>query len=382
MQIDTYNYNPTPVISGEEFEIWIQLTNKSNVAADNIEYFLETAYPFILISENEGKISKLEGFQSKIIKYKLKTNNDVLTGTYDLEFRYKREGISIYNIKKYTIDIKGKSAILEIVSSNVLEASIGDDSTVLLNLKNLGQKDSKDIFITLGDSADQTIKVIGLKTQYLERINIGQETNVSFMISVSKNVTETSYTLPITIEYSDIDRDYKVTRNIGIKLNDQPKMILSVIGVGDDFKIKPNSKETITIEIYNVGNVDTEISYVTIEGSGINSTKDFIGSIERDNYDKIDVVLNTKDIKEKETEITVTLFYKDNNLKEQKITQTVSVQTDFSANGKNANKAVMSVLGILGFILGLAVFILLARWLIKILIKPAYHAVVGIFKRK
>lgn len=382
LNADTYNYSPTPVISGEEFEIWIQLTNRSNVSAENIEYLIDAEYPFALISESEGKINRLEPFQSKIIKYKIKTDNGALTGTYDLEFRFKREGLNIYNIKKYTIDVKGKNAIIDIVSSDVQETSIGSDSEINLVLKNLGQKNAKDVFITVNDSENNIINVIGLKTQYIENINIGQEKEIIFKINLSKNIENSSYTIPITIDYTDADREYTVTRDVGVKINDQPNILLNVLDIGKNFTIKPNSNETISVEIYNIGNVDSEIVYVTVNGKEVRSTQDFIGSIEKDNYDKVDFTLKTKDIKEKETEITVNLFYKDNNLKEQKITQTFTVKTDFSTNGQNANKIIMSIFGIIGFIVGLAIFILIARWLIKILIKPAYKVIVSIFKRK
>jgi len=42
----------------------------------------------------------------------------------------------------------------------------------------------------------------------------------------------------------------------------------------------------------------------------------------------------------------------------------------------------MSVLGVLLFIVGLAVLVLLAKWLIKILIKPAIHVLKEMFKGK
>ncbi len=382
LNADTYNYTPTPVISGEEFEIWIQLTNKSNLPAENIEYFLEVDYPFILVSENEEKINKIEPYQSKIIKYKLKTYGDTLTGTYDLDFRYTREGIFVYNVKKYTIDVKGKNAIIEVISSNIKNTNIGSSSEIILNLKNLGQKDSKDIFITLGDSLDETIKVIGLKTQYLEKINVNEQKEVTFKLDISKNIINSSYTLPITINYSDVDREYTIERNIGFRIEDEPKMILNIVNIGKDFKIKPNSLEKISLEIYNIGNVDTEVSYIIVEGEGINQTQEFIGSIEKDNYDRLEIDLKTKDIKEKETNITVNLFYKDSYLQEQKITKTITVETDFTTNGQKANSLIMSLFGIIGFIVGLALFILIARWLIKILIKPAYKVILNIFKKK
>lgn len=382
LNADTYNYNPTPVISGEDFEIWIQLTNKSNIAAENVEYFLETEYPFILISENEGIVNKLEPFQSKIIKYKLKTNTDVLTGTYDLEFRYKREGSNIYNIKKYIIDVKGKSAIIELIDSSFNNAKIGADGTVTLNLKNLGQKNAKDIFLTLNDSEDNSIKVIDLKTQYIEKINTEEETEVSFKINISKNAENISYSLPLTISYSDVDREYTITRNIGLKLEDQPKMILNVLDIGTNFKIKENSEEKISVEIYNIGNVDTEVSYITVNGEGIRPTQEFIGSIEKNNYDTIELTINTTDIKEKETKLIIDLFYKDSNLKEEKITQEITVEVIPLANGQGANKVIMSIFSILLFIVGLAILILLIKWLIRILIKPALNVLKETFKRR
>jgi len=382
LNADTYNYNPTPVISGEDFEIWIQLTNKSNVAAENVEYFLETEYPFILISENEGLINKLEPFQSKIIKYKLKTNTDVLTGTYDLEFRYKREGSNIYNVKKYIIDVKGKSAIIELIDSSFNNAKIGADGTVTLNLKNLGQKNAKDIFLTLNDSEDESIKVIDLKTQYIEKINTEEETEVSFKINISKNAENISYSLPLTISYSDVDREYTITRNIGLKLEDQPKMILNVLDIGTNFKIKENSEEKISVEIYNIGNVDTEVSYITVNGEGIRPTQEFIGSIEKNNYDTIELTIKTTDIKEKETKLIINLFYKDSNLKEEKITQEITVEVMPQANGQGANKVIMSIFSILLFIVGLAILILLIKWLIRILIKPALNVLKETFKRR
>jgi len=382
LNADTYNYNPTPVISGEEFEIWIQLTNESNIVATNVNYFLETDYPFILISENEGKIDQLAPYQSKIIKYKLKTNTDVITGTYDLEFRYKRDGVQTYNIKKYVIDVKGQSAIIDITSSEIQDASIGNDAQFILTLKNLGKKDAKDIFVTVNDSSDETIKVIGLKTQYLETINTDEEKQVVFKINASKDVTTSSYTLPITINYSDIDRDYNLTRNIGIKIIDQPKMTLNITNIGTNFKIKPNSDEKMSLEVYNIGNVDTEVAYITVEGDNIKSTQYFIGSVEKNNYDTVDLTLSTNSIDSKESNITVNLYYKDSSLKEQKITQTVTVKTDFTPDGKAANSIIMSIFGIISFVIGLAIFILLLRWLTKVLIKPAYKVIVGIFKRK
>ena len=60
----------------------------------------------------------------------------------------------------------------------------------------------------------------------------------------------------------------------------------------------------------------------------------------------------------------------------------VPLLLNYYNNRKAANSIIMSIFGIIGFVLGLAVFILLLRWLTKVLIKPAYKVIIGIFKRK
>ena len=52
------------------------------------------------------------------------------------------------------------------------------------------------------------------------------------------------------------------------------------------------------------------------------------------------------------------------------------------ANGQGANKVIMSIFSILLFIVGLAILILLIKWLIRILIKPALNVLKETFKRR
>lgn len=382
LNTDTYNYSPTPVTSGQDFEIWIQMTNKSNVIARNINYFLETDYPFILISEKEGFIETLAPHQSKIIKYKVRVDSKAITGTYDLELKYTREGVGIYNVKKYVIDVKGENAIVDLINSNINEISIGNSSKIYLDLKNLGRKNAKDIFITIDDSEDRMITVLGLKTNYIEKMDVGEEKQVSFKIDVSKDALNQTYTLPIKISFSDDDREHQISRSIGIKTLEDPKIILNVTDAGDNFKIRPNTQERVSIEIYNVGNVDTEMVYVTVKSPITNNLQEFIGSIEKDNYDNIDIRFNTGELLEESYPMIISVYYKDGSLKEQVITKEITLKTDTQTDVKSANAILMSVFGIIGFIIGLSILVLLLRWLFKILVKPAYKVVISIFKRK
>ncbi len=383
LEANTYTYTPTPAIAGEEFELWIQLTNNGNITANNVVYYLDIEYPFILLDEDsQGTITQLAGYQSKVVKYKLKTSADTLEGTYELEFKITREGSEVTVVEKLSIDIKGDSALVDIVSSNVEKASIGAESLVTLNLKNLGEKDAKDVFITLDDSSDDVIKVIDLKTQYIPKLVVDSEQEVNFKITVAKGATQNSYTLPITITYSDADNNYSVSRDVGVRIADNPEMRISVLSAGTNYKLKALTEETLSLEIYNIGNVDAESVYIELETEVANEVANyFIGSIEKDNYDSVDFKFKTKNLTG-EYPISIIVHYKDSSLKEQTITKEITVEMIKSTNGGAGKSIVSTILSIIALIVGLSLLIVILKWLSKILIRPAWKIVKEIFKRK
>ena len=380
LNADTYNYNPAPVTAGKNVTLWIQLTNNSNTTAYDVQYYLDAKYPFTVLDKiNNREISKLGAYQTKTIKYTLQTNKLAVDGTYDLDFKVRRKGIDNYSIKTLKIDIKGASAIVDIVNSNVEQASMGGDSQISLDLKNLGQKNAQDIFITLGDSTDSMVKVIGLKTQYINHLNIDSQNTVNFKINVSKDATKTSYSLPITIKYSDDDSTYTTNRNVGIQIVDNPKMIVNI--TSSQLKFSENAEATLSLEVYNTGSVDAESVYVEIKSNvNKNIPSYFIGTIEKNNYDTADFKFKVN-AKPGTYPATIIVHYKDSNLKDQEITETVNLQVT-NENSNITKKIINIILGIIIGIVLLALLIIIIKWLIKIIVKPAIIILKNLFLRK
>ena len=382
---DTFNYQPTPTVAGKDFDIWIQVTNNSNKVAENIEYFLDTKYPFSIVSNNNtGKIATLAPYQSKIIKYTLNSKPDTLDGTYKLDFKFKRQEIDIYSVQTYNIDVKGDPALIDVINSNIDKASIGSNSNVNFTFKNLGGKNAKDIFVSLSDSQDEMVQILNLKTQYIPKLNVGDEQQINFTITISKAANNKSYTLPITITYSDDDGTYTTTKNLGIEIIDNPEIVINVLSIGTNNTIKTQTEENLSLEIYNIGNIDAESVYVEIEDNSIsdNFSKYFVGSIEKDNYDSVDFKFTTNKIETGSYPLTINVHYKDRNLKEQKISKTIEINVVQGTDSNSGKKIILSILSILGIIVGLALLIVILRWLLKILIKPAINIISELFRKK
>lgn len=387
---DTYNYSPVPVIPGQEFELWIQLTNNSNSIAENINYLLDLEYPFEIVDFNNTTqtISRLAPYQSTIIKYKLKTDIKTQDGTYELNFKYRLKNSEIYNLKKYKIDVASKTSVIEITKTELSDLSIGADGTLKITISNLSARTVRDVFVTLEDTIGDYISVLDLKTQYLDHINADSEAIVTYKINVAKTVTQTSYSLPLTVKYTSSSGVDTITRDIGVKINDNPKMVLNIVNIGanNNNKIHIGNKEKIELEIYNVGNIDAEAVYAEmISTISFEQPKYFVGSIEKDNYDSVILGFNTKtDIKPGSYPVQITIKYKDASLKEQEITKGITVEVVRNPKNKSFFSGVFSFfIGVMVFVIILALIILFLRWANKAILKPAYGGLFEkIFKRK
>jgi hypothetical protein len=379
-----YNYEPAPINPGDYFEIWIQLTNNSNIEATNIEYILEPEYPFSLIEEEKAKgiVKQIAPFQTKILKFNLKAEYNALSGSYEVNLKFKREGLEIYNIQKYLLDVASQKAIVDLIDATIEPVKIGSKSNINLVIKNLSGRDAKDIFITLSDSEDEHIKILNIKTQYEETIKANEAKSFEFSVLVDRFATNKTYSLPINISYKDYEGEYAIQRQVGFEVVDDPELLLTLQKIGTNFSLKAGTKESIDLEIYNVGNVDAEAVYVELSGDALErEVRYFIGNIEKDNYDNIEIKFDTKNVYGKHN-INIKLVYKNSNLDEKIIEETIEVEIiKPSSQPSGVMMIITSIFSIIGLIIGLAIFILILKWLFKIIIKPAYKDIFKIFKK-
>lgn len=378
---NTYNYSPVPVNPGDEFELWIQLTNNSNVTAEKVTYILEENYPFKISDfDNIEYTTNLAPYQTTIIKYKLTTDLRAVNGSYELEFKFKHGDNTIYNIKKYTIDVSTRTSVLDIIETNISNISIGSEGNIELVLKNLSSQNIKDVFVTVDNSFGDYITVLDLKTKYFDKISAEEKIKASFKILVSKDISQSSFTLPITIKYTDAKGEHVLTRNLGLKVNDEPELIFNLVSIGQNKnnKLYSGTKEKINFEVYNAGNIDAEGVYVEMVSTITdNLPKYFIGSIENDNYDSVDLEFITKNLKPGTYPIEITIKYKDSSLKEQQITKGLNVEVVNNPDKKSTiTKIINSVLGIIIGIIILALLILAIRWAYGKIIVPAFGGLI------
>ncbi len=384
IEATTYNYTPAPINPGDVVEIWVQMTNNSNIEAKNIEYFLETEYPFSFLEQEtySGKINSIAPFQTKMIKYKLKTEYNTIAGTYEISLKYKHEGIEAYSIQKYNLDIASQKAIVDIIETVVEPVKIGSKSNIKFTIKNLSGRDARDVFVTLGDSENEDIRILDVKTKYLETLNANQTSDVQFSVIVDKYAENKTYSLPIDISYKDYEGEYVVERQVGFEVIDDPDLLLTVQKLGQNFNLRANTTESIDLEIYNVGNVDAEAVYIEITSQAIErDVRYFLGNIEKDNYDNVELKFDTKDVSGKQ-KVHIKVTYKNSNLDQETFVKTIEVDVLPATKATGGVMLVItSIFSIIGLVIGIGLLIIILKWLFKIIVKPAYKDLFKIFKK-
>ncbi|MFH0906309.1 MAG: hypothetical protein V1824_03145, partial [archaeon] len=344
-------------------------------------------YPFILddFTSTEKSIASLSPYQTKIIKYTLRIDELAKNDTYELEFIYTRDGTDSSNIEKYYIDVRSTESIVDLVSNTSPKLSIGKESEINLKIKNLGSVKVKDVFITLNNSSDDVIKVQNLNTIYIESLNVLEEKDIEFSLIALNTATKKSYTLPITIKYSDSNSTNTVSRDLGVQIIDNPNIVIGVSQIGNNNtgKLIANTKEKIEVEIYNTGNVDAESVYVELIGDKVsdNFTKYFIGSIEKDNYDSALAEFNIKDVSSGKYPLTINVYYKDSSLEEQVISKTINLEIENKTKQNGFTSIISILLFIVIGIVAISVLVLVLRWMFLKIVKPAFCTIFHITQK-
>ena len=162
-------------------------------------------------------------------------------------------------------------------------------------------------------------------------------------------------------------------------------MVINILTVGSlaNNTLNANSDETISLEIYNTGNIDSESVFVEVQTPISNNIRNyFIGSIEKNNYDSVELKFKTLALDKGEYPLTIIVHYKDSSLIEQTMSKTINVNIVESSTGKNSISSIITlILTILGIIIGIAILILIIKWLIRVVFKPAFGGLFGMVKK-
>jgi len=369
----TISYEPAPASPGSTVTVWVQVKNDSVYDAENVIVRLNIEYPLFLQAGEEKEIvlEVIKARKTITVEYKLQIDAKAIDGEYGMEVLVG-EGIPS---KKHTsvLNVLSKTPKLEIVASSINELTPGSVEPVLLTIQNVGGSIAKDIVLKVnpertvtaaGLVVEREIISLGAVSNFIGSLEQSEEAQVALMLAVNQDAELKNYSVPVTLEYHDINGSAKTaTSYLGIKVRAEAEVDAVINSVSP--RAYPGGTSEIVIDMFNIGLA--EARYVVVELSGnkvkVAEPRQFIGTLEADDFDsfKTEITFDPTTPVGKHT-INLNIIYKDDQLEQKVITKTLIVTVASTGEAIDGGGIGASIGFIVGTVLQLLGLYMVARW--------------------
>jgi hypothetical protein len=287
ISISLLNQDPDPAISGDTFELRFSVENLGDYSKDNYVLELLPTYPFEAVPGEEliNKVGRIDpnmaGDNRLIVKFKVKINNDITAGSYDLSVLAYEEGHRDVDVKyKFNIDVGSKDSA-EVIYIDQVELLPGKITPMKFTINNVGSTLLRDLSFKWENEDDIILPVGSDNTKYIKYIDVKDSVELEFDVMASSNADPDLYKLDLTLNYDD-----PVT---GTQKSIETKAGVYVGGATDfDVAFSGTSQSEYTFSISNIGSVSASSVTVNIpdqEGWKVTgSSSVIIGNLNQGDY--------------------------------------------------------------------------------------------------
>lgn len=252
---NTTYYTPYPAEPGQYFDLYVRV--QAVVGSGSIQGVsceLEPTFPFSIDSgdETEYAIGTLASYQEALMKFKIRVDQNAVTGTNNLKMTCSVQGYADKTVN-LPIYVQAQDAIIQVsrVISSPAKFNPNEVGTVTLQLDNIASISLKDVTIKL-DLSGETIPFAPINETTEKRIALieaGKSANVTFNVIASSDATAKTYKIPITLNYHDaLGESYSKETITSLQIGTEQNIMM----VHDQAVIVRNgSKNMVAISIIN-----------------------------------------------------------------------------------------------------------------------------------
>ncbi|MBQ7065885.1 MAG: hypothetical protein IJN92_03610 [Lachnospiraceae bacterium] len=336
------------------------------------------------------------------VEWDLVLRDDVLTGTYKLEFNvsyYRNGSIETANLYTY-INTKGASGsgsleatdgekasnpriIVTGFETNPKEVFAGDTFELTIHVQNTSKRTSvNNIMFSLEAAQEGTdenntfaafLPTSGSSTVFMDTIGSEQSADIKIEMTAKADLAQKPYVLEVKSEYEDSDNNqYTASSNVSIPIKQVAKYELSSFDVMPE-NINVGAESNVMFSIYNTGKTTLYNVQVTFKGDSISGGDTFLGKIEPGGTGNVDAMITGAAATMDEGIVKAVISYEDEsgNKTEEEKEFTLFVQEemmddfagemelmdDMEGEGTNSSKWVIIVVVVVIVILAVVVII-------------------------
>lgn len=320
--------DPDPVEPGKIIEANFKLDNEGELAS-NVVLEIVPEYPFSLLPGENAVVNigtlgiSQTGDRNVFVKYRLKTYQNTVDGSYKVKVRYKMDNIESWaEIKDLTIKVQSKDAILSVESYDTVPEVVvpGSRAKLTINLKNYATSLLKDVKVTLelgksGDEATPFAPVGSTNEKVISAIDAQSSVPLEFNFLADPDAKPNVYKVPLKLQYSDVlSKNYSKTLTLALVVGVEPDVAVYI-----DTTSLYTAGETgdVSVKIVNKGLIDIKFLNVKLEKSEkykvLSPYEVYIGNIDSDDYETADFKLSIGKTKENKVLLPLAIEYKDAN---------------------------------------------------------------------
>lgn len=263
LSISLTDQNPYPVEPGQVVDIQIAIQNTGLVDAENLVVEIEPQSPFTLL-QGQDKIKNFNRILAKgqvTTSYKLHVDESAITDTYNLKFRYYKNGSAVDITKEIPIEVQGNpKLVIDSITTFPHEIEPGEIVEITVNIKNVGTGNAYNVEAKMNSSSTYILPVLSGGVYFAGDINHGETKEASFKFSVDTSAEYKTYVSLLQLAYKDDTGSLSTTSfDVGIPIYGKPLIdILSAKVDGSDFKV----------DIENIGTGSAKALIITLVQNG------------------------------------------------------------------------------------------------------------------
>jgi len=332
--LELVNQDPDPATAGEIVELRFSIDNLDTEYANDLKLEIKLSYPFSSVFGEEyvKDVGTLLGYQtgieSKILKYKVKVDEDAIADSYPLRIILYSEELDQYTEKEVLVDIDNKNNA-EIIYIDTIEIQPGNTTSIEFTINNVGSSPLRNMIFSW-ENKDEVILPVGTSNQrFIKYLDVGEEYKIKYKVIADSSADPGLYKLDLTLEYDNTltGETEQIITNAGL-----------YVGGGTDFDVAFSEVESgeYSFTIANIGsNSANSVSVKVLEQQGWSfsgSNEDIIGNLNKGDY-----TIVTFEMSGAKSEVKLEIKYTDTKGERKKVEKTVNLNsgTSVSLNGSS-----------------------------------------------
>ncbi|MBQ8085274.1 MAG: hypothetical protein IJ232_04110 [Lachnospiraceae bacterium] len=182
----------------------------------------------------------------------------------------------------------------------------GKDFTLDLTLKNYSAKQVKNLKVTIATENGDFIPTGSAGSEYIEFIDAGETSQVSFKMKAGDGLEEKSYKVNVTTDYENPNGyEYRAEESIFLPVSLDQRLSVTDLFVDSSSCVVGDTVE-ISASINNMGEGALYNVMVEVEGDNIEENKSYVGTIEKSKSGNLDILTKA--------DVVTEGYHKDNKL--------------------------------------------------------------------